>query len=152
MVAENYGATLPAIHVYVSSLHDPSSFEQLLYGIEEEGVPHVIQSFSEESARKLSYQAAQSSRLSVGIGIGADQQIVLHYTKLPQDQPLFQIQLKEKGKYRLLGANAARLVKGIPFKSLAEDGPLEDLDEPQMSRAQIAGIVANILRQMKESS
>lgn len=141
---------MPAIHVYFSSLDDPSHFHQLLYGIEEEGVPHVTQSLSAKSALEISYQAAQSSRLGVGIGIGEDDQIILHYAKLPYEKPLFQINRQEKDKYRPLGANAARMVKGIPFKSFEESSQVPDEDDQQLSRAEIAAIVTSILERMNQ--
>src|SRR5690606_25492786 len=46
--------------------------------------------------------------------------IVLHYSKLEKEEPLFQIDLKNNYQQGILGANAARLVKGIPFKSFEE--------------------------------
>lgn len=147
-MTKDNGVAVPAIHVYFSSQQDPSFFQQLLYGIEEEGIPHVTQFHSANTALEMSYQAAQSSRLGVGIGVGADGQLILHDAKLPFDKPLFQIGLKDTDRFRALGANAARLVKGIPFKSLDENRQEEVEEEPSLSRDEIAAIVTNILKRM----
>lgn len=117
----NNGNEIPAIHVYYSSmLNDSSFFNHLLYGIEEEGIPFNLEMKQIDQAVELGYQAALSSRLGVGIGIGDDGQMILHYTKLRKDEPLFRIDQKNIYKQGVLGANAARLVKGIPFKSFEE--------------------------------
>ncbi len=117
----NHGNEIPSIHVYYSSvLNDSSLFNHLLYGIEEEGIPYFLKKKEEQSAVELGYQAALDSRLSVGIGVGNNDHIVLHYSKLEKEEPLFQIDLKNNYQQGILGANAARLVKGIPFKSFEE--------------------------------
>lgn len=117
----NSGNDIPAIHVYYSSmLNNSSFFNHLLYGIEEEGIPFELQEKQVHPALELGYQAALDSQLGVGIGIGNDGQMILHYTKLKKDEPLFQIEQENTYKHGVLGANAARLVKGIPFKSFEE--------------------------------
>lgn len=113
----------PAIHVYYSSvLNDPSFFNQLLYGIEEEGIPFILREKEQESAVELGFQAALDSRLDVGIGIGKDKEMVLHYAKLEKDHPLFRTTSENAYCQNVLGANAARLVKGVPFKSFEIPG------------------------------
>lgn len=137
------GTELPAIHVYYSSpAIEPASYEQLLLGMEEEGVPYLRQAREEGSALHLGYLAAEQSRLGVGIGIGADGSIVLHYIKLKPDHPLFQIYLRETLKLRAIGANAARLVKGVPFKEL-ESEMTSDID------IDIDWIIAEVVRRLK---
>lgn len=113
----------PTINIYYSSsIKDESIFDQLLWGIEEEGIPYQRERKNEKSSIKLGYKAAEDSRLGVGIGVGCDGSVVLHYVKLKEDNPLFNIDINaDKDQLRLLGANAARLVKGIPFKCLSDD-------------------------------
>ncbi len=89
----------------------------LCSGIEEEMIPYALLEAAGGQARELAFSAAEASRLEVGLGI-TPQATALGYAKLPPGQPLFAL---EHGQYteeelRTLGANAARLVKGIPFK------------------------------------
>jgi len=112
----------PTINVFVSfGLENNHRLNQLLYGIEEEQIPYFTKKMDIRSALELSYSAAKGSGLSVGIGVGTDQSVILHYGKLEKDNPIFQIRSNESAhKLRALGANAARLVKGMPFKELNE--------------------------------
>lgn len=140
----NSGNEVQAIHVYYSEqLNNPIFFQSLLNGAEEEGVPSFVVGKQEKSALELGYQAALDSTLGVGIGIGDDSQVILHYTKLAKNQPLFNIKIKETEKQRVLGANAARLVKGIPFK------PFEDAQE-EITEEDIATIVAIVVKLLQE--
>ncbi|HZG73485.1 MAG TPA: glycerol dehydratase reactivase beta/small subunit family protein [Chondromyces sp.] len=142
---------VPAIHVYYNSLQNaPSLFSVLLHGIEEEGIPVFWKEHREEAALELGYRAALDSSLGVGIGIGADDRMILHYSKLVKNQPLFEIDQKETYKQRVLGANAARLVKGIPFKPFdrTEEGAAVPKEMP--SKEEIASIVEIVLRKLKK--
>lgn len=111
----------PTIHIYYSS-HNPEASDILknfLWGMEEEGVPGITKEFDESNSVELAYKAALQSRLEVGIGIGRDGSVALHNTKLPPSEPLFLLNdIKNVAVLRSLGTNAARLVKGVPFKSL----------------------------------
>lgn len=151
----NSGNETQAIHVYFNEqLNDPFLFQSLLNGVEEEGVPSFVKEKLEKSALELSYQAALESTLGVGIGIGEDSQVILHYTKLAKSQPLFNINLKETYKQRVLGANAARLVKGIPFKSFEEDkeemNEHVQIQEEAITKEDIATIVAIVVKLLQE--
>ncbi|MGI6108636.1 MAG: glycerol dehydratase reactivase beta/small subunit family protein [Eubacteriaceae bacterium] len=103
---------------YEAGKADPRVIDEILLGIEEEGVPAVTESRDNvENAVVLAYKAAESSHLGVGIGV-ADA-VVLHYIKLGEDQPLYRIPLtKNSERLRAIGANAARLVKRMPFKDI----------------------------------
>ncbi|MDT7014327.1 glycerol dehydratase reactivase beta/small subunit family protein [Levilactobacillus namurensis] len=110
----------PAILIAVTSdTTVPAELKALLDGIEEEEIPVNITQINEPTAVERAYQAAQASRLSVGIGFD-DQQIIVHYKNLPSDQPLFNVSRTDTAHFRALGANAARLVKGVPFKKLKD--------------------------------
>lgn len=143
------GKVVPAIHVYYSSLwNDFSPYRSLLYGIEEEGLPFFLEEKQESETLKLSFQAASDSNLGVGIGIGDDDQIILHYTKLAKDHPLFQINQKEIDKQRIIGANAARMVKGISFKSFDEDNEAKEIPKDKLSKQDIVTIVEMVLEKL----
>lgn len=114
----NYQYKKPGIYVYYSSeIRDISIFNDVLFGIEEEGIPYEIKEKEQLNPLELSYMAAQDSRLAVGIGIHIGGEITLTSNKLKKEKPLFSANLGcEKDSLRNLGANAGRLVKGIAFK------------------------------------
>jgi hypothetical protein len=108
----------PTIKVYYDCDHlSVSDFTGVLLGIEEEGIPYDIQEVHESSVIELAHKASLDSRLGVGVGISKEG-IVLHYEKLDKAAPLFKIKLYQKELFRSIGANAARLVKKMPFKPL----------------------------------
>lgn len=108
----------PSIHIYYSSeLKDLSLFNDVLFGIEEEGIPYEVKEQKESDSLELSHRAAQDSRLAVGIGIHSSGTITLTFNKLKKREPLFSTNLNSgESTLRNLGANAGRLVKGIAFK------------------------------------
>jgi predicted SPOUT superfamily RNA methylase MTH1 len=145
------GADMQAIHVYYSKqLNDHLPFQSLLNGMEEEGVPSFVKEKPDHSSLELGWQAAIESRLGVGIGIGKDGQIVLHYTKLAQNQPLFTIDMNEASKQRVLGTNAARLVKGFPFRSFDEFNEFVEKPEEPITEADIVKIVTIVLKRLQD--
>nr|WP_239585099.1 glycerol dehydratase reactivase beta/small subunit family protein [Enterococcus xiangfangensis] len=90
----------------------------VLLGIEEEGIPYEEVVTTKLTLVEAAYELAANSPLEVGIVMNKDQ-AVLHYKKLPEDEPLFIIDTDYE-ELRKLGTNAARLVKRIPFKVLKE--------------------------------
>jgi hypothetical protein len=95
-----------------------AQLQPLLNGIEEEQIPSSMQDIAVSDIVSRAYQAALSSRLSVGIAYD-NHRYVIHYKNLPEHEPLFDVTIDDASKLRMLGANAARLVKGIPFKKLS---------------------------------
>jgi hypothetical protein len=112
------GKNKPAINVYYSKgLDGDRILNNILWGIEEEGIPYKTKQVEEGPVVELGYEAALDSILDVGIGIGISGKVVLHHAKLDKTVPLFTSGVKvPDAALRTLGANAARLVKGIPFK------------------------------------
>lgn len=93
-----------------------AKLRELQAGIEEEGVPCSCQIARQADPVGLGYEAAAISPLGVGIGISAAG-MCLHVQKLPKLEPLFHIDSQgTPADWRLFGYNAARLVKGLPFK------------------------------------
>lgn len=109
--------TKPTVHILCSSDVPENSVKQLLYGLEEEGIPCEIWTEENNDALSLAWKGAQASRLGVGVGMDA-KTAVLHLSKLNREQPLFQIPVRFADQTRILGANAARLVKKLPLKPL----------------------------------
>lgn len=116
---------------------------QIQYGLEEEGVPFSSEEKREAlSAEKLSFAAAEASVLGVGVGIDKNQTVVLHYRRLHPDFPLFTLPGEDytPSLGRIIGSNAARLVKGNPFK------PLEEMEDEEDLRQLVTRIVYQVLQ------
>jgi Tol biopolymer transport system component len=66
---------------------------------------------------ELGVEAARLSTLEVGVGLDQQGCVVMHHRKLRNFQPLFRVNLAIRPEAaRLIGMNAARLVKVLPFK------------------------------------
>lgn len=116
-------------------------------GIEEEGVPCILIPGEKNDAVALAWQAAGLSHLGVGVGV-SQAAICLHYYKLSEFDPLFiSEQSDNPTTWRLFGYNAARLVKGLPFK---EDIPDKGLEADDQLYEQVRQIVMKILRETKQ--
>ena len=109
--------TKPNVRVLMSPDASQAALRQLTLGMEEEGIPWEEDTREGMDALKLSWEAAQASRLEVGLGLDR-QFVVLHYSKLDQDQPLYRVPARQADQVRAIGANAARLVKKLPLKPL----------------------------------
>ena len=116
-------------------------------GMEEEGIPCLVAQCNEADAAALAYRGACESRLGVGIGIGAEG-LCIHYAKLPAKKPLFASQgAGNPHQWRHYGYNAARLVKGIPFKTdFPENTGPQDMDYNALYSL-VLGIVQKVLRE-----
>lgn len=146
---------IPAVRIFFSPNIEEASFREILYGIEEETVPFIAEKTDKDSALHLGYQAAQISRLGVGVGIGNDQLAVLHYERLNKDEPLFQINLNDHpANLRVLGSNAARLVKGMPFKDFKDKHMLMTEQrkkvKEELTREKIVSIIKKVLSEVNE--
>ncbi|WP_188400143.1 glycerol dehydratase reactivase beta/small subunit family protein [Sporomusa sp. GT1] len=98
-----------------------AKLRELQAGMEEEGVPCLLADAVAADAVALAYKGAQVSPLGVGIGISPDS-LCVHYQKLPERQPLFVLAgAGSQAEWRTFGYNAARLVKGLPFKTTAAE-------------------------------
>jgi Dehydratase medium subunit. len=93
-----------------------SSWNDVLLGIEEEGIPFAIRDSFSGDVIQSAWQAACQSPLLVGIACDK-QTLVVHYKNLPTSAPLFTLTYQQNSHaQRSIGNNAARLVKGIPFR------------------------------------
>lgn len=116
----------PIVRIMTLEVSAPEALP-ILWGLEEEGIPAEIHEVSGGRAVTLAKQAADMSPLNVGIGMnGAEGMVALHHRDLPGEQPLFTLAMKgvQTVQFRILGANAARLVKGEPL--VFQDEPLSD--------------------------
>lgn len=146
MVTGN-AAVRPNIVIYVNAhFGQAAKLREVQAGMEEEGVPGAW-FVGAGDACSLACRGAAESPLGVGVGIGAEA-LSVHYHKLPADKPLFALPAGDgPSAWRRLGCNAARLVKGTPFKDLAAEGADSDDDDV---RRWLTGIVMEIIRQKLE--
>lgn len=113
-----YEQIRPAINLWSAKDASDAVLNELKLGMEEEGLPFEVEEGGNSDALSLGWEAAQSSRLEVGIGLDA-QFVILHFAKLDREEPLYKISARSGlEKVRALGANAARLVKKQPLKPL----------------------------------
>ena len=107
----------PTILLYATQHISTDILKPVLYGIEEEGLPVVIE-FHSGTYMTLADLASRNSALSVGIGVD-DEAIVLTYKNIPAHQFIYRLTgyAQYPDSLRTLGVNAARLVKGNPFVS-----------------------------------
>ena len=101
----SFDAPKPEIKVFhVRNAVPKDVITEILLGIEEEGLPYSVEEKDPDTALYLAYQASE---------------IVLHHIKLKEDEPLFSISAQNtEENYRSIGANAARVIKRMPFKAL----------------------------------
>lgn len=107
----------PCIHVVLTPGANTELYRWVEIGAEEEGVPCRRVSLEGANVVALAYAAAQSSRLSIGVGIDT-QNVVLHETHMPEQQPVLAFHFAQQAPYfcRLMGSNAARMVVRRPLR------------------------------------
>jgi hypothetical protein len=111
-------ARQPAVIILAVKPAPAKTIALILWGLEEEGVPAELYEVAGGEAGALAKEAAERSPLNVGIGINLNDSVIyLHHRNLPLERPLFTLRSAElqPSDLRVLGKNAARLVKGEPL-------------------------------------
>ena len=90
---------------------------QISYGIEEEGLPYKLIETQNDFVYEQADQAANSSALDVGIGLSS-KKIAIRNSRFEKGVYLFDHQISDIEDLKAYGANAARLIKGVPFKKI----------------------------------
>lgn len=109
-----------AVYIGYSSRCSDSIIKEISLGCEEEGVPHEL-ILVEGDAKAMSEEVSMISKLDVGIGVDERGNIAIHHKKFPDGFYLFSSNYqRESINLRAIGANSARLVKGIPFKEIRD--------------------------------
>lgn len=135
----------PGIAIYVSPHSgQEGKLRELRAGMEEEGIPHTVAA-GEGDAAALACQGAASSALGVGVGVGPGA-VCVHFQKLPPGKPLFMVKDPAPAALRVLGGNAARLVKGTPFRGPGDEPAATTPAAEQL----VAEIVQQVLRKIQE--
>jgi hypothetical protein len=99
------------IVILYNSALPPGQIQEVCAGLEEEGVPFLLQEREKAgSFMELGWEAASMSPLQVGIGIDQNGDVCVHHEKLKPEEPYLQDSLQNGRK---LGKNAARLIKGL---------------------------------------
>lgn len=103
--------------IYVRSLGETASalVEYVEHGIEEEGVPWVVESGFDGDCVAIAHEAAVESPLKIGVCV-SDTRLVVHHKQLAADAPVFDVTDPAAASARHLGSNAARLAKGTPLR------------------------------------
>ena len=110
-----------AIYVGYEQGVSQAVIQEISLGIEEEGLPYEWCALEDQGARAIAQSMSRASKLDIGIGIGKDGWIAIHHKQFPEGFYLFETQLTYIGDWlRAIGANGARLVKGIPFKEISK--------------------------------
>ena len=110
----------PVVLIYLDNRSSTEDIQFVLYGMEEEKIPYSLEQKNFSTATEAAYVAANTSSLNVGIGY-VNNEVVLHYKNLAPETPYQSIQRVVTCPPAILknfGGNAARLVKGVPFKSI----------------------------------
>lgn len=103
----------PNIIVLCSDKIKKSEIEEILWGIEEEGLNFFLKFVQDEEIIKKIYT---SNSLEVGIGIKSDRTIKLTSRKYDKDYIFLHRLDEDKNILRNLGSNSARLIKGLPLR------------------------------------
>ncbi len=104
---------------YSEALTDKDKLILIAYGIEEEGLPFKLIASKETSAHTNADQGALQSGLDIGIGVGSDWHLSIRNSRNERSIYFFDFKLKSDLDLKAYGANAARLIKGIPFREIA---------------------------------
>ncbi|MHA6513385.1 glycerol dehydratase reactivase beta/small subunit family protein [Tessaracoccus sp. Z1128] len=111
--------TPPAIALHVHLDVPETALTGLLLGMEEEGVPAEVTRRDELNPLALAHAASLESRLGIGVGVALDYAVVTT-EKLPEGRPYIAEWLGVSD--RIVGSNAARIVKRIPLRATTREG------------------------------
>jgi hypothetical protein len=117
-VTEN--VEIPSVVVLRPAEAEAQVLREVCAGIEEEGVPTRVvvpsgDSDTDGETVLLAHEAAQASRLDVGVALGVEA-VVVHHAKLPERSPAQVVPAEAgAGGWRGAGRSAARIVKGLPY-------------------------------------
>ena len=105
----------PSIFIYTNH-PDQRLLGEVCAGIEEEGVFFEVFERGTGDIDALAYEAANDSMM--GSGIGMDQnQVALQMKGIPKGKNVEFYEMPDEAQCRKIGANSARAIKKMPFKS-----------------------------------
>lgn len=108
-----------AIYIGYESQCDEKIITEIGLGVEEEGVPYILTPSDQNDAMLIAKEMSMLSKLDIGIALDRSGNICVHHKMFPDDFYLFHVNInKRKVNLRHVGANSARLTKGVPFKKI----------------------------------
>jgi hypothetical protein len=109
----------PAVLVAVHDGAPPPVVRELRAGAEEQGIPTAI--LEGPVGADAGRAAARESRLQVGVGVDADGAVAVHHALVPD--PVLALDAGASAPdLRVLGADAARIVAGLPLRTALRPG------------------------------
>jgi hypothetical protein len=121
----------PSVYIGLQKKYESNHlFDYICYGLEEEGIPFDYY-LSDDHVNQLALEAAHKSRLGVGVAIGDDNQIVIQHKKMNVEDPFFKKKIDKYFQAKIMGSNAARLVKGIPIKEIPQEDDYYTISESE---------------------
>ncbi|MEJ2860981.1 glycerol dehydratase reactivase beta/small subunit family protein [Actinomycetospora flava] len=108
----------PAVLVAVHDDAPDAVVREVCAGAEEQGIPTALLGSSSVAAEQAGRFAASESRLEVGVGVGVDGAVVVRHALVP-DAVLALAGGSSPAALRVLGGDAARIVAGLPLRSIA---------------------------------
>jgi hypothetical protein len=106
----------PAVLVTVHDDAPPGVLREVCAGAEEQGIPTAILAPARSSGDALARHAAGESRLEVGVGVGSDGAVVVRHALVPEPVLVLAGGVPA-GEVRQAGADAARIVAGLPLRA-----------------------------------
>lgn len=109
----------PSVLVAVNDAVRDEELNELLLGLEEEGIPSTVMTHRTNDPLVLAHTASLQSVLGVGVGVSLGY-VVVTTEKLPESRPyLARFLGRSPAEDRAIGTNTARLVKRVPLEPLA---------------------------------
>jgi hypothetical protein len=108
----------PAVLVAVHEDAPPDVVREVCAGAEEQGIPTALLSSRAGDADDAGRDAAGESRLAVGVGIDAAGAVVVRHALVPHAVTAL-APGSSAADLRVLGADAARIVAGLPLRTIA---------------------------------
>lgn len=103
----------PGLKIVYSKGIDIGKIQELIYGIEEEGILYQITVSEFEEIEKEKYTNGKSE---IGIAINLNGEIILNQKKYTKKFILKENINSSKENLRTFGQNSARILKGLPLK------------------------------------
>jgi len=139
----------PAVHLVLLG-PAVSEWEKFVgFGAEEEGVPVRTVRASADEPVAAAYEAARGSVFGIGLALAAEQ-IVLHESHMPPEQPVMSAALGAipAKVARRFGGNAARMVVRLPLR--LADEPETSPETSETSEDEVRRIVALVVARMSQ--
>lgn len=93
--------------------------KQISYGIEEEGIPYLLIATTLDCFEEA-YSSSQKVGLGVAVGVDEQGEVKIFSRQLKENTALLSVSKAGNNQARILGKNAARMIKKKPFILIEE--------------------------------